>query len=143
MRRVQTAAHLGEFLRIADDILGMVPDGARIGHFVPDPAETDAEARPVGHIIPGPGRRNAGLEHLAGDQHLVQRLLDHPRAVQFEHHVGVAAMVETHPVGPFAGILVIRQVDPYCFQFVHGSVSRENPVHQEIELLVGIGVGQL
>ena len=119
MRRMQLAAHLGEFFRIADQILGMVSDGTGVRHLVPDATETDAVARPVRHEITGLRGRNAGLVDLPGDIHFVQRLLDHALTIQLEHHVWIMAVVVAHPIGPFAGILVIRQVNPYGFQSLH------------------------
>lgn len=94
MRGMQLEAHLGKFLGILTDVFGVVASGTGKGHLAWDTVKQDAIASVVGdHILSWFGRRDAHVVHLTGQQHLVQRLLDLARVVEFEHDQRIGLVV--------------------------------------------------
>ena len=112
---MQLFAHLGKLRRILLHFLRMVRRGTRVGHLPRHAAETDAVTDAVRHIVAGLRGGNAQIEHLAGQNHLVQGLLHLARIVELHHDGGVRLVVEAFSVGAFAGVDIVVQIYSKCF----------------------------
>ena len=108
VRGVKLLAHPCEFRGILRHVFRMVGRCARIGFLAKNSTETDAVASVFRHHIFTRFRcGNAKIIHLAGQIHLVQRLLDLSRKVKLEHDGRIRLMVVALTVGAAAGEDVI------------------------------------
>ena len=86
MRSVQLQAHLCKLPGILLHLFRIVSRSAGIGFLAKDAVEADAVSAIFRYYVFTRFRRgNAHIINLAGQQHLVQRLLNFAREIQFEH----------------------------------------------------------
>ena len=83
---MQLFAHFRKFRGIPGHVFGIVACGARIRLLAEDAPEADAVAAVFGnHVLTGFRGGDTHVVNLAGQVHLVQRLLDLARKIELEH----------------------------------------------------------